>query len=313
MKVLIVTNMYPYPEYPYYGIHVKRQVSALQKEFPTSEFRVAFLNTRVDKRLFIAGNRLTRNVELEFNPDVIHVHFGLTQWMTLACRTPQVLTLHGSDVHRASMRRATKALAWRCRELVFVSSQLRASFGASPSAPVIPCGVDTGEFFPRDRVEARHRLGLPRDQLIVAFPGDPGRPEKNIELFTSVIEKLRRVRPTTTVVLSGLRPEEVPLRLAASDVVLFTSRYEGSPVASKEAMCCGTRVVSTDVGDMRDQLAGMSGCSVVEEASADHLLQAVLEAANSAGPDPHQAESRFGAVSGARRLMSLYEEARRAK
>jgi glycosyltransferase involved in cell wall biosynthesis len=56
---------------------------------------------------------------------------------------------------------------------------------------------------------------------------------------------------------------EVALAMAASDVMVMTSDYEGSPVTVKESLACATPVVSVDVGDVPAVIADLPGCAVV--------------------------------------------------
>jgi glycosyltransferase involved in cell wall biosynthesis len=66
------------------------------------------------------------------------------------------------------------------------------------------------------------------------------------------------------VVLDGSAPpDEIPLYMNAADVLLVTSKTEGSPTVVQEAMACNLPVVSVDVGDVRERLEGVLHCAVV--------------------------------------------------
>jgi teichuronic acid biosynthesis glycosyltransferase TuaC len=128
---------------------------------------------------------------------------------------------------------------------------------------VIPVGVDVKSFVPMDRMEARRALGWSWEETTVLLPGPRERPRKNAALFDAVVTELRRrIGTVRSVSLEQMTRDEVRLALNASDVVLMTSLFEGSPVAVKEALACLTPVVSVPVGDNARVLAGLAGCSV---------------------------------------------------
>ena len=59
-------------------------------------------------------------------------------------------------------------------------------------------------------------------------------------------------------------PHEVPLYLSAADCVAFASFREGAPNMVKEALACNVPVVSVDVGDVAERLAGVYPSRIVE-------------------------------------------------
>jgi glycosyltransferase involved in cell wall biosynthesis len=49
----------------------------------------------------------------------------------------------------------------------------------------------------------------------------------------------------------------------ASDCLLLTSDFEGSPDVIKEALACNLPIVSVDVGDVKERTEGVAGASIV--------------------------------------------------
>jgi glycosyltransferase involved in cell wall biosynthesis len=115
-------------------------------------------------------------------------------------------------------------------------------------------------------------MGLASDKVVVAGLGRL-HPQKNWPLFLKVAERF----PATEFVIAGTGPEEASLRaaagtnvhfagfrdplevLAAADVFLLTSDYEGMPMTLLEAMACGVPPVVSGVDGCRDILEDGTG------------------------------------------------------
>jgi glycosyltransferase involved in cell wall biosynthesis len=121
---------------------------------------------------------------------------------------------------------------------------------------VIPNGVDTDVFRPRDRAEARERFGLEPDGRYALFVGRtevrkgadlllPSCTRAGYELLVAGASTLDGGRE-----LGMLSPDETAWAYAAADCVLFPTRYEACSWVVLEALASGTPLVTTRVGWM---------------------------------------------------------------
>jgi glycosyltransferase involved in cell wall biosynthesis len=181
---------------------------------------------------------------------------------------------------------------------------MRESLGqGATEVDVIPHGVQTERFSAVPRDVARRVMGLPEDALVVGFASSPSRRVKDHALFRAAIAGLP---DAMGVALGAVTPELMPTWLSSLDVLLLTSRSEGSPVITKEALCVGTRVVSVDVGDVRDQLEAMSGCAVVESRNPRDLADATRRCLRLPPPDAQEARRRFDVAREAKSVAEVY-------
>ena len=91
-------------------------------------------------------------------------------------------------------------------------------------------------------------------------------------------EAMAKVDEAELVELRGYSREEVNLLMNAADCLLMTSHREGSPQVVKEAMACGTPIVSVDVGDVKEVMGNTEGCYIAErnpDDIADKIRQAL--------------------------------------
>lgn len=210
--------------------------------------------------------------------DLVHAHFGYCGWIgRMQWSKPLVVSFMGDDLlgtpssngkttlFSRLMVRFNKRLA-RWADEVIVKSEEMANVIRPARCHVVANGVDTDNFRPISKEEARQRLGLQNDQLYVLFPGDPSNPRKGFALAEAArLEAEKKAgRSIETLVLWGKHPEDVPYCMNACDAMWMTSLIEGSPNVVKEAMACNIPIAGVDVGDVAWLLNGVSGYAICQ-------------------------------------------------
>ena len=210
--------------------------------------------------------------------DLVHAHYGTTAPAALAQRRlPVVLSLWGSDLH-GPVAPLSRACAKRCAAVIVMSAEMRELLGSA--CRVIPDGVDLDRFEPIPRDRARAAVGWSPDAHHVLFPYAPDREIKDFPRARRIVDRVdgRLDRPVRLRAVHGVGHAEVPTYFNAADALLLTSRTEGSPNSVKEALACNLPVVATDVGDVRERVAGVSPSTVATTDDAlVEGLRAVLE------------------------------------
>lgn len=201
--------------------------------------------------------------------DIIHAHYSYSAIAaSLAGTHRMVVSLMGSDIFSSPLMLLIIRIFCRFRwNGVIVKTDAMATMIRSRKVTVLPNGVNTELFRPMDKVEARTELGLP-DRKIVLFAADPSRPEKNYKLATDAYNKLGR-EDTILLPVCDAPHHLMPYYMNAADVLLITSLWEGSVNTVKEALACNLKVVSTDVGDVSVNIAGLSGCYITSSDDDD--------------------------------------------
>ena len=214
----------------------------------------------------------------EFQPDLIHAHYGLSGLCAnLQREVPVVTTYHGSDIHSGGWVLKLSQLAMRLSAYnIFVSTKMLEMSGYKKNnACVQSCGLDLNIIKEIPREQAREKLGFDKKQKIGLFSGSFDNAIKNYTLAKAAVDKLLDVQ---LLELKGYSRTEVNLLMNACDFQLTTSHRESGPLVVKEAMTCGTPVVSVDVGDVREIMGDTDGCYIAErnpDDIADKIRQAL--------------------------------------
>jgi glycosyltransferase involved in cell wall biosynthesis len=298
LRVLTVTNLFPSPDAPAYGSFIASQVDSLRAAGVVTD--VDFIDGRRSRWAYLsAAPRLRRRV-LSGAYDLVHAHYSYSGVYPLIFhRLPLVVSFLGDDVivgHErlgGLKRRVRDYVARRADAIIVKSREMKDVLERSGRGPgrksgppilVVPNGVDLERFAPRDRRACRATLGYDPARRYVLFPYDPERAPKGFALACAAMEIVARRYPAATIrVVTGEPPESMPLHYNASDLLLFTSAYEGSPNTIKEALACDLPIVAVPSGDVEERLARARGCHIVAR-SPEEIANAIL--AVLADPDP---------------------------
>ncbi len=211
--------------------------------------------------------------------DIIHAQFGYSGFTCAfaGCR-PLIVSLMGTnfklEIIASLLTRAFANLFWN---FTIVKSPKMFSSLKIKKSSIIPNGIDFSRFKPIDREIARRQVGF-SSAAHVLWVSDPNRKEKNFELAREALAHLDTDDVELTVV-NNVELDQVPFYYYAADVLLVTSKWEGSPNVVKEAMACCLPIVSTDVGDVSDITQDIDGCYITD-ANPEAVAEAVDTALN---------------------------------
>ena len=226
-----------------------------------------------------------------------------------------VVKLHGSDVNViAKLPGPRRLTAWalpRADRVVAVSRALAEEVielgVARDRVAVVRNGVDPGLFHPRDREAARAALGL-ASRPIALYVGNL-KDVKGVQDLAPAWTRALRDVPDALLIIVGDGPlhadiqaavvplgdrvrmidaqplAQVPLWIAACDVLVLPSHHEGTPNVVLEALACGRRVVATAVGGTPDLLTTPE-LGVLVPPRDPHALGAALAHALRTSYDP---------------------------
>ncbi len=257
-------------------IFAKRQTSFLERI--GVEGKTFFLASRTSPLVLCQEIKRIRGEIRSFQPDLIHAHFGSMTGLfcALSAREPLVITFRGSDLNpcrsvswiRSVVGRVLSQLAvLRCSRVICVSQGLRNQlWWRNKLVAVIPSGVDLSVFHPIPRDVARRTLGWEERQMVVLFNAAGGNRNKRLDLARAAVKVAEeQFGPIRFEILDGnVNPDTIPLVMNAADCLLLTSDWEGSPNIVKEAMACNLPVISVEVGDVRERLAGVHPTRLME-------------------------------------------------
>ena len=257
MKILFVSS----GKSGFVGKVVKNQGESLSR----AGLEITYFTIKPGLSGYISAISQIRKIFITGNYDLIHAHYSLSG-LTASLSGPFkiIVSLMGSDVYMSGLLRAiTRSFSKRFWTLTIVKSDKMREILHLDKALVFPNGVDIERFKPIPKAEAKRMIRYTKDRKIILFVGNPNRPEKNFFLARKAVE-LNNDNNTELVPVHNLPNEEIAYYLNAAEILLLTSKWEGSANAVKEAMACNCPVVSTDVGDVGWITRNTKGCFITD-------------------------------------------------
>jgi D-inositol-3-phosphate glycosyltransferase len=178
---------------------------------------------------------------------------------------------------------------------------------------VAPCGVNLEQFKPVPRETARQKTGL-TDPQILLFVGrlDPLkgldqlleamallRSHKGLKLVViggdehsrSETEKLKaqahRLEIQNSVTFPGMvKHDELPDFYCAADLCIMPSYYESFGLVALESLACGTPIIASDVGDLKNIIRRGKTGYVVEDNDPENFARAITLFLSGPGKTP---------------------------
>jgi len=257
-------------------IFAHRQMNYLKAS--SIDVDIFMLKSRTSLKMLFFDMIAFRQKIIASKPDVVHAHYGtMTSFFcALGTNKPLVITFRGSDLNPVpsgngflgGIKRILSQLSTlRARHIICVSQELKNRlWWKSNRVSIMPSGIDSLIFKPLPMKTAREQLGLSLTDKIILFNVGRSPLVKRLDLAEQAIEYVNsHYQNICFVKLYGaINPDDMPLYYNAADCLLLTSDYEGSPNVVKEALSCNCPVVSVDVGDVRDRLAGVWPSKVVK-------------------------------------------------
>jgi glycosyltransferase involved in cell wall biosynthesis len=234
---------------------------------------------------------------------------------------------------RAALMEVPPERLWLVAPSRWIAGEVgRSSLAGRFPVKVIPNGVDTDVFRPRDPRVAREVLGIPSDACVVLFVAEwMARPAKGLGVLASALQQMADVPHLTLASVGTGRPSvdvgvphlKIPAirseRLlsfvySAADLLAIPSLQENFPFVVLEAMACGLPVVGSGVGGIAEQVRpGVNGLLVppgdpaaLRDAMLRLLMDAGLRAELSTGARRTVLEE-YGLAQHVRHYIELYD------
>ena len=240
---------------------------------------------------YLRNIRPLRRKIADFQPDIVHAHFGLSGMLAvLSTRRPVVITCHNGETLTTRGNFFSSIALRFARHTIYVAQHIYDQLYFHPKDyTILPCGIDLENLPIVPKAKAQAEMHLPKDKINILFGGAFINARKNEPLAREAIALLEEGEKDSTpltphqglarsplipgsinlIEMRGYDRHQVAMLMCGCDMLLLPSKSEGSPQVVKEAMACNCPVVATDVADIAHLLHGVKNSYVTSFDPAD--------------------------------------------
>lgn len=253
--------------------------------------------------------------------DIIHAHYAhppgfVAVLLAKIMKKPVLITCHGSDIHEYTEINYTNKLRKQrvlyaiknATHLITVSHFLKRkiiSLGINDEKIEVIYNGKNKEFYPRNKVEVRRKLGLPLDKKIILNVGVLT-PIKGTVYLINAFADLIKERDDLLLIIIGEGPlrselenkarslnleqyvqfigfvpnEELVFWFNAADLFVLPSLGEGFGIVIIEALSCGIPVVASNIGGIPEIINEDHLGILVPPENTKELSTGILQAIN---------------------------------
>lgn len=314
MKILLISNMYPSTDYPYYGTFVKNfEVQLLNNGFQFEKAVIKGKSHNKKEKITKYFNFFKNVIKLikKNNYDIIYVHYLAHSLLPLLfvkkfIKKPLILNAHGSDIISESITgNIIKKIVTpiiKSSNLIVVPShyykkQVENFFLLDENRVFISPsgGIDIEQFKPMSNINEIFTIGyvsridegkgwnILLDSLYILK-------NKNLKFKVIIIgsgtqeklllEKINNLKLYKIVEYIGSKPHgELPTYFNKMDLFVFPTirKAESLGLVGLEAMACGVPVVGSDIGGLPSYIINGRNGKLFETGNIKELVDCVEE------------------------------------
>lgn len=247
-----------------------------------------------------------------WKPDVIHLHcihplLKVGTEVSKKYNSKLFMTVHGWDfdvgIKNKKILRSIEEIKTNISGICVVNrthAEIAKKIIGIKKTYHIPCHID----LPEEEMRDIKKFDMNLKKIKILFPANKSRKEKNYSLFLMTVEKLKTQGWEIEVdSLKNISRKKTIQKFQWADLILLTSKREGGPLVTKEAIFCGARVVCTPVGDSMEWLPSNS---ISKDLTPISLIKSVENALNNP-PGVWKIPNKFEKKYVLKQLINMYQ------